>query len=48
MISAQGIEAEILFAGGKKIGADSPVFLRTQKNAPTIPKQKGFRRRYTP
>jgi hypothetical protein len=24
--AAQGIEAEILFAAGKKIGADSPVF----------------------
>jgi iron complex transport system substrate-binding protein len=35
---AQGIEAEILFAERKKIGADSPVFARRQtgKNAPLL------------
>jgi hypothetical protein len=35
---AQGIAAEILFyrVAVKKIGAESPVFLREQKNAPKI------------
>jgi hypothetical protein len=34
--TAQGIEAKILFyrKAVKKIGANSPVFLREQKNAP--------------